>query len=315
MSKQAFEKKVAALSAIRDGPPNPEAILQVRKGLEDKNNFLASKAAAVAGHWREESLLAALEEAFYRFLEDGVKRDPQCWAKIAIVKALKAMDHRVATIYLSGIQHFQLEPVWGGSADTAGPLRSACALALPACHMSDLETLQHLSALLADPEKTVRADAATAIAQLGVPAGGLVLRLKALLPEPDPEVLGQVLSSLLQLEEQAAVPFVLSMLYKGAEDARLEAIAALAPSPHPEALEGLLHLWQTPISPDCRRTLVQSLAASPNPKSTAFLLSVIDGPNGDLAAHAVASIAASRFRGEARLHAAFRQKSSIESSS
>lgn len=300
MSKQAFEKKVAAVLALRDGGPVPESVALLRKALQDKNNFLVSKAAAVAAHWREESLVVDLEAAFHWFLDDAVKRDPQCWAKIAIVKALKDLDQRIATLYLAGIQHIQLEPVWGGTADTAGPLRGACALALVACHMPDLEVLRHLCALLADSDKTVRADAATAIGQLGAPEGALPLRVKALLSEADSEVLGQVLSVLLQLEGEGAVPFVTKFLHKGDEEAQMEAISALAPSRFPGALQAILQLWQQPIAVESRRVLVQSLAASPLPESTDFLLRVVEGQSLELALLAIESLAQSRFRSEAK---------------
>jgi HEAT repeat protein len=300
MSKQAFEQKVAAVLALRDGGPLPESVVLLRKALRDKNNFVVSKAAAVAAHWREESLLADLEVAFHHFLEDAVKRDPQCWAKIAIVKALKDMEQRVSTIYLAGLKHFQMEPVWGGTADTAGPLRGACALALVACHMPDLEVLRHLCTVLADPDKTVRVNAATAIGQLGADEGALPLRVKALLPDPDSEVLGQVLTVLLQLEGEAALPFVIAFLHKGDEEAQMEAVSALAPSRYPDAFEALLRLWPMRIAEECRRVLVQSLAASPLPESTGFLLSVVQGQSLALALLAIESLAQSRFRSEAK---------------
>ena len=62
-----------------------------------------------------------------------LKRDPQCWGKNAVAKALKELEHREAAPYLRGTAHIQMEPVWGGQQDTAGPLRGICLLALPAC--------------------------------------------------------------------------------------------------------------------------------------------------------------------------------------
>ena len=55
---------------------------------------------------------------------------PQCWAKNALAQTLAAFDYQDKELFLAGMRHVQLEPVWGGSSDTAGPLRGLCALAL-----------------------------------------------------------------------------------------------------------------------------------------------------------------------------------------
>ena len=47
-------------------------------------------------------------------MTDPVKTDPQCWAKNAIVKALKDLNHDDPAVFLRGIEHVQMEPVWGG---------------------------------------------------------------------------------------------------------------------------------------------------------------------------------------------------------
>jgi hypothetical protein len=109
-----------------------------------------------------------------------------------------------------------------------------------------------------------------------------------------------VLSVLLQLEGEGAVPFVASFLHQGDEEAQMEAISALAPSRFPQALQALLRLWPQVLSLESRRVLVQSLAASPLPESTGFLLSVVEGQSLDLALLAIESLAQSRFRGEAK---------------
>ena len=47
MSKQAFDAKIAALEALRAAPDAAAAPL--RKALADRNNYIVSKAAGLAG--------------------------------------------------------------------------------------------------------------------------------------------------------------------------------------------------------------------------------------------------------------------------
>jgi hypothetical protein len=172
MSKQAFEEeeKVRAVGALRSGSHAAEAGGALRKALRDRSNNLVSKAAVVAG-LRLEELIPVSGAAFDRFLNDPVKSDPQCWAKTAIAKALRDLEHRDPGVFLRGISHVQLEPVWGGRADSAAAPRGTCALALVACAPPDTEILKHLTQRLAGREKPVRMDAAVAIAQLGSRGG------------------------------------------------------------------------------------------------------------------------------------------------
>src|SRR6516162_5071250 len=121
--KQAFEKKIADLEALRSTADLTVSLPPLRKALKDRSNYLVSKGAAIAGDLRREELIPDLIAAFDRFRKDPVKSDPQCWAKTAIAKALKDLGHRNADIFLTGIVHVQMEPVWGGRADSAATLR------------------------------------------------------------------------------------------------------------------------------------------------------------------------------------------------
>src|SRR5262245_27590503 len=86
VAKQAFEKKIEAVEALRSAADPVEPL---QKALKDRSNYQVSKAAAIAGDLRREELVPDLVAAFDRFMNDPVKTDPQCWAKTAIAKALK----------------------------------------------------------------------------------------------------------------------------------------------------------------------------------------------------------------------------------
>jgi hypothetical protein len=106
-------------------------------------------------------------------------------AKGAIARALVALDCQDAALYRAGIRLRQLEPVWGGSVDTAIDLRGTCAMGLVQTRYP--RALAELVALLADPEPRARTGAAPAIV-CAVPLGAeAVLRAKALMGNARPD--------------------------------------------------------------------------------------------------------------------------------
>jgi HEAT repeat protein len=311
VAKQAFEKRIEQLEALRGNPDRAAVIAALRKALQDRNNYLVSKAAAIAGDLRLEELTPDLIAAFGRFFEDPVKSDPQCWAKNAIAKALKDLGCRQASVFLRGIDYVQLEPVWGGSSDSAITLRGACTLALVDCQLPDLEILTHLADRLADKEKPVRVDAALAIAQFGRDEGAPLLRLKLLLGDREPEVIGQCCSSLLDLAPRQALPLLQRLLNHAEEEVRIEAASALAASRETEAIEILKSVWKGKVSAPVRQAILISLGASPLRSAAEFLLGVFSDPSHEWAAEALTALASSRFHEELREAA----KRAVESSS
>lgn len=300
MAKQAFEKRIEELEALRRDADPAAVRAPLRKALKDRNNYLVSKAAVVAGDLRLEELTPDLIAAFERFFDDPVKSDPQCWAKTAIAKALKDLGCRQASVFLRGAAHVQMEPVWGGTADSAATLRGACLLALIDCQLGDLEILTCLAHGLADEEKPVRLDAALAAAQFGSEQGAPLLRLKVLLGDKEPEVLGQCFASLLSLAPRDSLSFIQGLLSRGGEDVMTEAASVLAASREPEAIEILRRFWKTKAPREVRRAVLISLGASPLRQAADFLLAVLSEESDELAGQALAALAASRFHAEMR---------------
>src|ERR1700691_3058581 len=218
--KRKFEEQLAGLDAIRKQPA--DAVEPLRKALTNRNNFIAAKAADIARELRDTQLTPELLKAFGHFFDNPIKSDPQCWAKNAIGKALAAFEHQEPEVFLRGMKHIQLEPVWGGSSDSAGTLRSTCAFALVQCRgLREPELLQHLVDLLGDKEKSVRADAVRAIEQVGSPSAALLLRLKAITGSDEPEVLGACYGGVLRIEGPKSIPWVAQFLVSG-DDAAAE---------------------------------------------------------------------------------------------
>jgi hypothetical protein len=296
VSKAALDRKMQMLETLRAAP----SVDPLRKALHDRSNYFVSKTAALLADLGLQDLIPDLVQAFDRFMIDPVKSDPQCWAKNAIAKALKDLGYSDAAFFLCGIKHIQLEPVWGGSEDTAATLRGASALALVTCPLPRLEILEQLADLLAaDPAKTVRADAAIAIAQLSGPDSALLLRFKALSGDREPEVVGQCLTSLLDISS-AYVPFVAGFLDSKVEDVPQEAAAALGGCNHASAVAVLIERYRAKPAQILTRAILLSLGAARQIEAADFLLEVIAKSEYDHAVHALQALSASRFREDYR---------------
>ena len=263
MNKQAFEEKMAAIESLRSSPQN--ALAPIRKALRDHNNFICSKAAALAGELLLLDAIPDLVEAFDRFLKDPAKTDPQCWAKIAIIKALKDLGHSDAAVYLRGIAHRQT------FVDAVNTLRGACALALVDCALPRENILLHLTDILADPEMRVRIDGARAIAQLPGQDAILMLRVKAQAGDQEPSVIGQCFLSLLGMDPQSSIPFVARFLTSANEELRFEAASALGECPDLLAVETLIARWRVERSIEMKRAIELSLGVSRIPEAKEFL--------------------------------------------
>lgn len=292
MGKQAFDKKMEAVAALRDPP-------EIRKALKDRNNFLVSKAAKIAGELGLQQLIPDLSSAFDRFMTDPVKSDPKCWAKNAIAKSLKDLGHDDVSLFVRGLKHIQMEPSFGPPVDSALTLRGTCAMALVACPLPRMEILKYLvDALGADPAKPVRMDATRAIAQIPGPDSILLLRLKARVGDRDAEVTGQCFVSLLEIDAREQLPFVEDFLRGPDPDARLEALAALGECHDPEATAAIIRYDQTNPSPEMKRAILLTLGVSRHTIAADFLLKAAGNERPEQAILAIQSLARSRFHEE-----------------
>jgi len=236
--KRAFDDQLAALDGLRHQAPET-SVEPLRKALAHRNNYIVAKASDLVREFRLTELAPELLAAFDRFFTNPVKTDPQCWAKNALSRALVPLKCYDPEVYLRGMRHIQLEPVWGGSSDTATTLRGTCALGLVQCRaLPENDLLNHLIELLKDKEKPVRVEAVRAIEQVGSPSAALLLRLRAILAADEPEVLGACYSGVLSIEGTAAIPWLARFLAAG-DDAAAEAALAIAGDRSPQAFDAL----------------------------------------------------------------------------
>jgi hypothetical protein len=257
--KKNFDAQLAALEALRQ-QPDEACIVPLRSYLRHQNNYVVSKAADLVAQRRIEALLPDLLAALDRFFEEPEKRDPQCWAKNSISRALAALELQDPVPFLRGMKHVQLEAVWGGRSDTAGALRGTCALALVQCRsIPESDLLRHLIDVLVDTDKTACNDAVRALEQLGSPAAALLLRLRAPAGGDEPEILGACYAAVLSTEGAAALPWARRFL-SGEDDAAGEAALAIAATHLSEAFEILKPRWEHARDPWFRSVLLSAIA-------------------------------------------------------
>lgn len=278
MSNRSFEKQLAEVDALRR-EPSSLVVAPLRKFLQNRNNYVVTKAAEAIREQALKELSPDLLIAFDRFLDDAVKTDPQCWAKNAIAKALAQFGHDDPEIFLKGLRHHQYEPVWGGQSDTAGTLRGTCALALVQCvGLNEAVLLSTLLEAFADTEKTVRAEAARAIAQVGSTSALLLLKERALIGvvgEDDAEMLGYCYAGILEIEGSAAIPFIARFLERsGGESA--EAALALGQMRSAQAFEALHKRWKIEDDPWLRGVLLSAVALTRQEEALQLLLKLIE---------------------------------------
>src|SRR5262249_6095553 len=161
------------------------------------------------------------------------------------------------------MHYIQLEPVWGGTQDSAAQLRGTCALGLVQSTCVDtISVLNRLVDLLVDPEKPARAGAARAIAAFSRLEGIPLLRLKTRSGDPVAEVMGECFASLLSLSAHDSIPLVAGYLRSSDSDIRLEAAAALGESREPQAFVALKECWEHERDPSFRKSLLLSMGLS-----------------------------------------------------
>jgi hypothetical protein len=234
---------------------------------------VAAKAARLGADALLYDLVPALLAAYRRFLDKPTKLDPNCYAKKAIARALVALDCEDVEFYLAGVQIKQMEPVWGGTADTAADVRGTCALGLVATGYP--RALVAIAALLYDPEPDARVGAVRAAANGSPREAELLLRSKALAGDDEPAIVGECFSALMSVEPEGSLAFVAKWVAEPDDALRELAALALGESRVFGALDVLKSAWNEPVVADeLRFALVRAAAAHRSEAAFDWLLSI-----------------------------------------
>jgi HEAT repeat protein len=277
-----------ALNALGPVAPRTEQLAALKGALADRHFLVVARAATLSGERLLHELIPDLVSAYARFLAEAVKRDPRCKAKSAIARALVTLEARDIGFYQAGIAYRQLEPVWGGRADTATDLRCSCAMGL--ANSGHLRAVAELAGLLNDPEAPVRSGAARAISCGNPFEAEAVLRLKVQIGDTEPQVIGECFGALLTIAPDYSLPFVAAYLRD--KDAALQEYAALAlgESRRPEALKLLRDAWSDIVTAEGRGALIRAAALHRSEAAFEWLLEIIATGTPRLAAEAVEAL-------------------------
>ena len=265
------------------------AIKELRSYLGNRSNLVVAKAAKIAGELRLSALILDLVAAFDRFMKNPQQTDKRCAAITEIMAALYEMDYREPEIYLRGLTHVQKEASFGPPVDTAAALRGMSAQAL--VRTSYASALTEVVQLLVDPEPTARLGAIRALAANGGDAGVLLLRLKVLTGDAEPEVLGECFAGLLVAAPEQSLSFVADYVDDDDEAISGMAIWALGESRSRPAFEVLKEKWERTIDRSSRQVLLAALAAMRLEESIEFLRFLLETANSRTACDVVIALA------------------------
>ena len=273
--RRSIEDKLAELDSPSDCADRSVQAGRLEAALGDAHYRVVAKAASTAAASLGYELVPALLAAYPRLIEQGPKRDPGCFAKKAIARALVELDCDDVAFFLDGLRCRQLEPAYGGSVDTAADVRSSCAMGLVASGYS--RALVEVTELLDDPEAQARMGAVRAIGCGNPREAELLLRAKAIHGDPEPTVVGECFTGLLAVEPDESPAFVARFLHRR-NDAAIRELAALAlgESHLPAALAQLQAAWDD-VLPDrsFRRALIRAAALHRSDAALDWLVSFV----------------------------------------
>jgi len=284
----SLDDKLAAIRAIRERPNTPGDTVELRQYIGDRSNLVVATAAELVGERTVAELADQLETAFDTFLVDPLKSDKLCRAKLAIVQALDKIEHRKRDVFEKAAKHVQLEPAFGGKVDTAAPLRSAGIFAL--ARIGGPEYYCLLVNSLVDREKEVRSAAAQALAYIGSETASMLLRLKALMGDVEPDVLSECFSGLLTIEPTENLAFVCEFLEPLKESQCEAAALALGRSRSPVALEALKACWKRSYQPALNEQILLAIAMMRLPAAIDFLVELVESDSEKTALAAMSAL-------------------------
>ena len=259
------------------------------KALTHGHYRVAAKAARLTADALLYDLVPALLTAYRRFLDKPIKTDPNCYAKKAIARALVALDCEDVEFFRAGLDLKQMEPVWGGTADTAADVRGTCAIGLVAT--GHPRALVAIAALLYDGEPDARLGAIRAAANGGPREAELLLRSKALAGDVEPGIIGECFSALMSIEPEDSLAFVARWVTDASDLLRDLAVLALGESRVSAALDVLKSAWTEPLVADeFRFALIRAAAAHRSEPAFDWLLSIAAEARPIVAARVIESL-------------------------
>jgi HEAT repeat protein len=269
-----IEQALDKLATLKTTPPSPELVNELRDFLRNRSNLVVAKAAKISGERRLAALIPDLVAAFHKRMADPQRLDKRCAAVTEIVVALYEMDYIEPDVYRKGITHVQIEPSFGEPVDAAAQLRGLCAQGL--VRTSQPDALAAVISLLVDPEPPARIGAVRALASNGGEAGALVLGLKVLTGDREPDVLAECFMGLLTAPSNNVLDFVTRYVDSENDAVAEAAILALGATRSSKAIAILKEKWERTLPGPLKKVLLLALTTSRNEDALIFLLTQLE---------------------------------------
>ena len=272
-SKRGDEVLLSGLETALDRQDARELAEAIRAGLTRGGFAVVMRAAEIAEGRELGDAMPDLETAFARLLPLAPAKDPGCLAKLAVAKAMRAIGNADHDLLLRGARHIQMEPVWGGSVDTAGNLRGLCVTALVEGGYPGamFEAVQ----LLADPAPEARRHAVQAVAAAGGAESELLLRMKALHGDQENGIVADAIAALVRINPARSLDFAAGFLDSPSPVIREETALALGESHLPGALPLLRAAWEKGTRQQAASKLLLAIALHRSDEAFAFLTEIV----------------------------------------
>ena len=268
------EQALDRLGALKGDAGGPRVAAELKTFLKNRSNLVVAKAAKVACQARSSELVPELLEAFHRVMQNPSKLDKGCAATTEIAGALYELDYAEPEVYMLGIHHVQLEASFGPPVDVAAKLRGICAMAL--VRTRHPAALEEVVSLLVDEWPEARIGAVRALAVNGGPAGALLLKLKTLTGDSEPEVLAECFSGLLAAAPEKSLPLIAGFVDSKETAIAEAALFALGSSRLPGAFDLLRDRWKRMAVGPLRKTMLVAIAMVRSDAAIEFLLALLE---------------------------------------
>jgi hypothetical protein len=284
--RKTTEEKLDDLDGVAGEKDRTAAVARLATALGDKHFSVVAKAAKLAASALHYDLCAQLAAAYRRLTDKPVKSDPNCIAKKALVRALVELDYADVAFFEACLRYKQMEPVWGGTVDTAAEIRSIAAMGLVASGYS--RALMAVVPLLHDAEPDARLGAVRAIACANPREAELLLRAKVIGGDAEAAVVGECFEALLGVEPDESLAFVAGYLAHSDDALREVAAVALGGSKLDGALAPLKAAWDDPLpAPEFRNALLRAAALHRSEAAFDWLIELAAGADKRVAADVV----------------------------
>jgi HEAT repeat protein len=283
------EQALDRLGALKNEAGDPAAAAELKVFLKNRSNLVVAKAANISGQARATELVSDLVEAFHRLMKDPSKLDKGCAATTEIASALYELDYTEPEVFLRGIHHVQMEGSFGPPLDAAAKLRAISALGL--ARTRHPAAMDEIVPLLVDEWPEARMGAVRALAVNGGAAGALLLKLKILTGESEPQVLGECFSGLLAAAPERSLPLVAGFIDSKNMAVAEAALMALGSSRLPEALEPLKAKLERTAAGGLRRVVLLAIATIRSEAAIEFLLALLGECTAAMAQEVLSALA------------------------